>query len=359
MHLSSHKKAFKTGLLICNGHESFHNDITDFVENLFLIDPYHQKENYLQSLEIFKKYLANNNINNNTLKIIYGSGLEDKIDIKKYLDENFDICGNKLLKYTFLSNPYNLDNKLLEGDVVLPDISDKFHYKFLSKKNNSFGGLNVGNNFSSNEIYYQKYIPGKIFSVSFLSNKIDTQILGFNQLFLVRDNTQFPYLYAGAMTLGLDNNKLDNYKKWINKFSLLYKLNGFCSIDYKIYKNKIYIIDINPRLSGTYRLYKKIYENLMYHHVGLTSKKLLSINDDYHAYIILYAKNDIVIDESINNIEDIADTPVPGETFKKNMPVLTLNLKSNNKHKLMIKIKKRIKSAMKIIDCYNTQLEYE
>ena len=49
----------------------------------------------------------------------------------------------------------------------------------------------------------------------------------------------------------------------------------------------------------------------MYHHVGLTSKKLLSINDDYHAYIILYAKNDIVIDESINNIEDISTNMLP------------------------------------------------
>jgi len=358
MHLSLHKKAFKKALLICNGYEIYHDDITDIVDNLYIIDPYHQKKNYLESLEVFKQYLKTNNINTSA-NIIYASGLEDKKDIKEYLDKEFYICGNNFHKFTLLSNPYNLEKNLFLNNVVLPEVSKKFHYKYISKKKNSSGGLNVGNNPISSNIYYQQYIPGDTYSVSFLSNEIESQILGFNQLFLVKDNAKYPYLYAGAMTLNLDEKELNYYKKWIDNFSSLYKLNGFCSIDYKIYNNKIYIIDINPRLSGTYRLYKKQYKNLMHHHIGLTSGKLLSINNKYFAYIVLFAKNDYVVDESIYNLKDISDTPALGELIKKNMPILTLNFKSNDKNKILIKIKDRIKSAMEIIDCYNVDLEYE
>ena len=359
MHSNLHKKAFKKGLLICNGHEVYHDDVNDIVDNLYIIDPYYQKKNYLDSLEIFIEYLKKNNICKNFTKVIYSSGLENKKDIKEYLDKEFYICGNNFYKYTLLSNPYNLDKKLFEDNIVLPDISKTFHYKYISKKKNSTGGLNVANNQISSDIYYQQYIPGNTYSVSFLSNEKDSHILGFNQLFLVKDSSQFPYMHAGAMTLDYDYKELTYYTKWINKFSSLYKLNGFCSIDYKIYDNKIFIIDINPRLSGTYRLYKKKYKNLMHHHIGLVSEELVSINSEYHAYIILFAKNDYVADKSIYNIKDISDAPVLGETIKKNMPILTLNFRSNDKNKIMIKIKDRIKSAMEIIDCYNTELEYE
>ena len=359
MRLNLHKKAFKQGLLICNGHETYHEDLTHFFDNLCTIDPYHQKKNYLESLEIFKEYLEKNNINKHSAKIIYSSGLEDKKDIKDYLEKEFHICGNNFHKYTFLSNPYNIDKKLFQNNIVLPEISETFHYKYISKKKNSSGGLNVANNQISSDIYYQQYIPGNTYSVSFISSEIDSQILGFNQLFLVKDNAEYPYMHAGAVTLNLDNKQLNYYKKWINDFSYQYQLNGFCSIDYKIYDNKIYIIDINPRLSGTYRLYKKKYRNLMCHHIGLASEKLMSVSNKYYAYIILFAKNDYMADESIYKIKDISDIPVPGVTVKKNMPILTLNFKSNDKDKIIIKIKERIKSAMKIIDCYNTELEYE
>jgi len=359
MHSNLHKKAFKQALLICNGHETYHDDIVDIFDSLYTIDPYYQKQDHLESLEIFKEYLEKNNINKNSTKIIYSSGLEDKKDIKEYLDKEFYICGNNFYKYTLLSNPYNLDKKLFQENIVLPNISRTFHYKYISKKINSSGGLNIANNHISNDIYYQQYIPGNTYSVSFLATEINSKILGFNQLFLVKDNAKYPYLYAGAMTLDLDHEELNYYTKWINNFSSLYKLNGFCSIDYKIYDNKIYILDINPRLSGTYRLYKKKYKNLMHHHIGLVSEELTSVSSKYYAYIILFAKNDYVADRLIYNIQDISDVPILGETIKKNMPILTLNFRSNDKSKIKIKIKDRIKSAMEIIDCYNTELEYE
>jgi predicted ATP-grasp superfamily ATP-dependent carboligase len=97
----------------------------------------------------------------------------------------------------------------------------------------------------------------------------------------------------------------------------------------------------------------------MHHHLGLMDSDIKIISNDYYAYIILYAKNDTIIDESINKLENISDKPEIGDHIKKDMPLLTINIHSNKKDDLLFKIKKRIMSAMEIIDCYNTQLEYE
>ena len=71
------------------------------------------------------------------------------------------------------------------------------------------------------------------------------------------------------------------------------------------------------------------------------------------------AKKILIVDESINKLDNISDKPKIGDCIKKDMPLFTINIYSEQKDDLMSKIKNRIMSAMKIIDCYNTQLEYE
>ena len=97
----------------------------------------------------------------------------------------------------------------------------------------------------------------------------------------------------------------------------------------------------------------------MHHHLGLIDDELNMISNQYYAYIILYAKKDLIISDSISELENISDRPAIGDFVKKDMPLFTINLHSNDKDDLLFKIKNRIISAMKIIDCYNTELEYE
>ena len=97
----------------------------------------------------------------------------------------------------------------------------------------------------------------------------------------------------------------------------------------------------------------------MHHHLGFMDNDINIISNKYYAYIILYAKKDLIIDESINKLENINDKPKIGDFIKKDMPLFTINIYSEQKDDLLFKIKNRIMSAMEIIDCYNTQLEYE
>ena len=67
MHLNLHKKAYKKVLLIANGYEPYHDDISYLADSVHYIDPYSQDKNYIQSLETFKKYLEDNNLDNESL----------------------------------------------------------------------------------------------------------------------------------------------------------------------------------------------------------------------------------------------------------------------------------------------------
>ena len=96
----------------------------------------------------------------------------------------------------------------------------------------------------------------------------------------------------------------------------------------------------------------------MSNHLSFTDNVTQKSND-YFSYIILYAKKDIVIDNRIKNIPDITDLPEIGEVIRKDSPILTLNIQADNPRELYQEINSRIMCAMKIIDCYNTQLEYE
>ena len=145
---------------------------------------------------------------------------------------------------------------------------------------------------------------------------------------------------------------------WIKAITEHYNLTGYISIDFKIFNNHLEILDINPRLSGSYRLYTRKYKNLMLNHMKPGDPLDLKSND-YFSYIILYAKNDLVVDKRIGSIEDVSDVPNIGKAIKKDMPIMTLNIRANNQYNLYKEIKRRIISAMKIIDCYNTQLDYE
>ena len=65
MHLNLHKKAYKKVLLIANGYEPYHDDISHLAESVQYIDPYSQDKNYIKSLETFKNKHFRNSVGQN------------------------------------------------------------------------------------------------------------------------------------------------------------------------------------------------------------------------------------------------------------------------------------------------------
>ena len=138
------------------------------------------------------------------------------------------------------------------------------------------------------------------------------------------------------------------------------KLKGFSSIDFIINNGKIYFLEINARLSASYKLYKERYgKSLIRNHFDSYKYKLNIKNYNYFAEIVLYAKSELIISERINEISNISDIPNIGERIDRNQPILSIKLSSKSRSNLYEKIKMRINNAKQIIDCYNIELEYE
>lgn len=360
MHSSLHNKAYKNTLLIANGHESYFHDLKGFSERLYYIDPYYQENNFLKDLNTFKSFIKKNNICIKETAIIYSSGLEDKIEIQKYLDKNFCIYGNSFSKYRYISDIKNLEKYTSSKSILFPKLSKEEKDKFILKHKYSSGGMGVGIKSKKGDYYFQEFISGPVYSVSFIAYSNHIKILGYNRQFSILNNDDYPYLHSGLMMVG------KNFKYHILIKNFLYtiikseRLKGFSSFDFIIKDAKIYFLEINARLSSSYRLYREKYgSSLLLNHTDCNKDKLISKNNKYHAYIILYAKSDILIDERILNTKDAIDKPRLGEKIFRNQPILTLKISSSSKNSLQNKIKTRINCAMEFIDCYNTDLNYE
>ena len=237
MHLSLHNKASNRLLLIANGHEVYFHDLLKLSDDVDYIDPYFDNQ-LCVSTKSLKAFLDKNNIHSNNTKIVYASGLEGKECIQKYLDNNFGILGNPLFKFHKLSDIYKIDRNLFNQQVTIPKYDKNYNYKYLSKTFNSSGGIGVGNCIFSHNNYFQEFIPGKTYSLSMLVNESKPKILGFNQLFTVKDNNKYPYLNAGAMMIDFDYKIRENFEDWVRQF-VNTLLSGYTSIDFKIFKNKI------------------------------------------------------------------------------------------------------------------------
>ena len=84
----------------------------------------------------------------------------------------------------------------------------------------------------------------------FIASDSDPVILGFNQLFIVENNTKYPFLHAGAMIIDFEQPYRGYMLDWIKVITKYYSLTGYISIDFKIFSNNLEILDITDYLAA-------------------------------------------------------------------------------------------------------------
>ena len=115
--------------------------------------------------------------------------------------------------------------------------------------------------FLNKKFLIQPYLKGNDFSVNILKNKKNYKILNINKqkITLKREKIQFN---GTKFTKQIVFNSL--LRKKIKKVMNLFPgLKGFLGIDFILFNKKIYIVDINPRITTSYAgLSKKIKTNI-------------------------------------------------------------------------------------------------
>ncbi|MCS3901905.1 ATP-grasp domain-containing protein [Methanococcus voltae] len=269
----------------------------------------------------------------------------------------WDTIGNSPKKINEISNKYNITKNLQKLGYNTP-ITKKINNKYqLEKFINEFeevilkplfgcGGIGViyiNNKMLNIEfdllnrldikypILVQEYINSESYSISY----INSNYLAFNKQIISRSD--FGNMYVGNITPYSPELISKGFETQINQFSELIEtldLTGMNGFDFMVKNGEPYIIDINPRILGTYEtLEMSCNYNLAKVLLGSECPKM----EEIYYKRVLFANKDIVFKKDIFkkygiNIEDyIRDLPMEGAFISKNEPICTLIYPELNK----------------------------
>ena len=286
-------------------------------------------------------------------------------------NSNTSNVNDKFKFYEKTRNKFNvpLTFKVSDVDELKEIIKQYDNNSFILKPLNGSGGLGFLklNNDSSNQLnniekmvenislenyILQEYIEGENVSSSVLSTKDEARNLINTRLITANDLGNDDYAYVGNI-VPLDENSfnaLNSKNKTTTTKSKKYskdeiaelnremkevsedlikefKLIGSNGVDFKIdtQKEDLKIIEVNPRLQGTYQLCENsLGINMLDAHIKACEGELIEIPKpkQYSIKKIVYAPKDVIIrDLKINNLYDI---PHNGEIIQKDNPIATI-----------------------------------
>ena len=171
----------------------------------------------------------------------------------------------------------------------------------------------------------QEHIEGNNVSSSFLSYKnheIDMvttsdQIIGSHMLGAEQ------YMYCGNITPLINSNpKLINIS---TKISKMYKLLGSNGIDFILHNNNVYVIEVNPRIQGTFECIENSFNmNLAKAHIDSCNDEKVEIPslNNFTVKLIPYSYEDAKY--NLKKQEYIHDISNKNELIKKGHPISTI-----------------------------------
>ena len=248
---------------------------------------------------------------------LYGSLFDDAPYILAWIAKKILVIGNtaqllrrvKGFEFFALLSSLNIQHpavKLLKNDT---DLFIEQPEKWLVKQLGGTGGLHVkpalgqGNNGD----YLQQKIEGVPISLLFIADGEYVQTVGVNQQF-VSATQALPYRFAGAvsqMVIAEEVKKdLENAAKQLTH-SL--GLRGCNSLDAIFDGERIWVLELNPRLSATFCLYP----NLIYAHLQACAGGLIELPEQANALaqLIVYASTAIKIPADFIWPSDVMHVP--------------------------------------------------
>ncbi len=268
--------------------------------------------------------------------------IEDKYKFYKKIKDEF------LTPLTF--NITDIDEAL--------EISENYtDIQFILKPLQGSGGYNINllNNdsdiqFNDGKYILQEYIQGVNVSSSVLASKNDAKTIMNTRLLTENDiGIDNSFVYVGnilpldSKTILADVNDIDEVNNTMNETSesLAHKFNliGSNGIDYILNEKGLYIIEINPRIQGTFECVEKSLNiNMLEAHIRACQGEIMDIpKPKYYAYKkIIYSPTRMKYEKI--DLDNIYDLPHIGSITEKSEPLLTIIDKDTDFEKLYEKV---------------------
>ena len=229
--------------------------------------------------------------------------------------------------------------------------------QFIIKPLQGSGGYNVNLlnkdsniDFNDNEFIMQEYVNGINLSSSLLSHKNLAKNIMNSRLLTVNDfKKNNDYRYVGnimpltaesIMSETNDITKINNEMISASQdLSKKFKLMGSNGVDFILNENGLYVIEINPRIQGTFECVEKTLGiNMLDAHIKACRGELIQIpKTEYYSYKkIIYAPARMKYEPL--NLDNIHDLPHVGSITEKDEPLLTVIDKNKDFKKLYEKV---------------------
>jgi len=203
---------------------------------------------------------------------------------------------------------------------------------WLQKEIGGAGGVHVrraGRATAHARAYYQREVPGRPLSVTFLADAERAWILGFNAL-AFQAMGDAPFCYAGASTCSLDPVLEREVQTRLDRLVRVTGLRGLNGLDFLLDGGEIYALEVNPRPTATFELYDPDYaEGLVRWHIRSFAGPLRDFpsqraQNRARACAVVYAEHAVHVPDGVDFPGWCRDLPVAGSRIAAGAPVLAV-----------------------------------
>ena len=278
---------------------------------------------------------------------------------------------------TDIENKFNffkrIENKFLTPMTFrLTDMDEAFEIsenhkdiRFILKPLKGSGGydINLLDNveelqFNDNEFILQEYVEGISLSSSLLASHDDAKTIINSRLLTVNDfEKNNSFIYVGNILPLTDESIMADVED-IDKITYQmegtseelareFNLVGSNGVDYILNENGLYVIEINPRIQGTFECVEKsLGINMLEAHIKACQGEIIDIpKPEYYSYKKIIYSSARMKYEKID-LDNIYDLPHIGSITEKSQPLLTII----DKDKDFKRLYEKVESSSKIVN---------
>ena len=276
------------------------------------------------------------------IQVVYGSGFENHPESLFYLNSCLSILGNSPDVFIDLHDKPAFFAALNRLAIPYPCVCfsqpDEF-VDWLIKPMRAQGGFGIKHYLGEevdSDSYWQSYQIGQQYSVLFLADGLNLQVIGFNSQWATNLGDGREFMFAGIInSCDLSIEGQSRVVEWLQKLVPLFNLKGLNSLDFIDDGVQSWLLEINPRPSASMQLYEAdLFKRHIRASLGELSHEPHSIAG-YTGYQVIYAQHDIIIPDEFLWPEGCLDLPESGVICRTGQPICSIMSHKMQAHTVM------------------------
>ncbi len=282
--------------------------------------------------------------------LVCGTGIEQFYPLLAELPPHIQFAGNPLESFFQLRQPQLFFSLLETLALPFPEVAyTRPAFDYLIKDMASSGGYSIqcaSSKTLSKSEYYQRYVEGNSYSVCFLADGIQAQILAWSSQHHDSDSFTLTQLQQPGYPPPACQSVITEA---VSKLVTACALRGFNSLDYLLdEQGKVFILEINPRISASAELLSPA--KVFGWHLAACSGRLPVCEPVPQSPVrmlhYLIAESQVRIGQTPSWPDGCHDLPHAGDTIVAGQPICTLIVQADSEAECQQQLDKNIVAAL-------------